>query len=67
MERFFYADFISVVTSVIEEEQERFGAVLEPDYRDFLAQFYTNAITGMLIEWIQNPKIRNRECGIFSA
>ncbi len=61
MKRFFYADFISIISSIIEDEQERSGITLEPDYRNFLAQFYTNALTGMLIDWIQNPKLRNRE------
>ena len=61
MKRFFYADFISIISSIIEDEQERSGIILEPDYRNFLAQFYTNALTGMLIDWIQNPKLRNRE------
>ena len=31
------------------------------DFKLFLSQFYTEAIAGMLVEWIVDRSIRNRE------
>ena len=61
IKRFFYADFISIISPIIENAQAEYGIILDAEYRDFLVQFYTNAITGMAISWIRNPEYMKRE------
>ncbi|MGN1083407.1 MAG: TetR/AcrR family transcriptional regulator C-terminal domain-containing protein [Lachnospiraceae bacterium] len=61
MKRFFYADFKSVVASVINAAEENAKAKLEPDFKDYVAKFYTEALSGMLIDWVQEKDNRDRE------
>ena len=60
MKRFFYADFIGVISSVIESAEAKASAKLDPDFKEFLARFYAEAIAGMLIEWVQEKNHRDR-------
>lgn len=34
---------------------------LEPDFRDFVVDFFTEAITGMIARWAENPTRRSRQ------
>ena len=34
---------------------------LEPDFREFIIEFYTEAIAGMIIRWAEDPSRRSRE------
>lgn len=61
MKRFFYADFTGIVISVIDAAEEKECVTLEPDFKKFVAQFYTEALSGMLIDWVKNKDSRNRE------
>ena len=55
MKRFFYTDFIELVTYVIGRSEELCGVKLEPDFKEYLSQFYTEALAGMLISWMRDP------------
>lgn len=61
MKRFFYNDFISVVTPIIECAERESQITLEPDFRQFVCEFYTEALAGILINWIKKRETRNRE------
>ncbi len=61
MERFFHTDFIEVITSVIEQAEQEAQVVLEPGYKQLLCEFYTEALAGILIDWIKYKDIRDRE------
>lgn len=61
MKRFFYMDFIEIVTSVISEAEERSGTTLDPEFKSYIAKFYTEALAGMLIDWAKNDKKQNTE------
>ena len=50
MKRFFYADFIGIVQSVIDDTQRQLGAQVDENFKSFLAHFYTEAIAGLLID-----------------
>ena len=54
MKRFFYMDFIEIVTSVIEEGEKKVGVVLDPEFKRYTAKFYTEALASMLIDWAKN-------------
>lgn len=61
MKRFFYADFIDVLRSAIEAGEKELSLSVDEDFKAFLADFYTEALAGMLIDWIKSPQKRNRE------
>ena len=64
MKRFFYADFVGVVTSVIDAEASQLGIDVDPDFKDYVAKFYTEALSGMLIDWVKNKDKGDRETTI---
>ena len=61
MKRFFYKDFIEIVTSVIDEAEARTGFSFPPDFKSYTARFYTEALAGMLIDWAKNSESQNQE------
>lgn len=61
LKRFFYADLIDVTKSIIEDARQKYGISLEHDYEDFLIKFYTEAIVGILIDWIKAGENCDRE------
>lgn len=61
MKRFFYNDFISVVIPIIECAERESQITLKPDFRQFVCEFYTEALAGILINWIKKRQTRNRE------
>ena len=50
MKRFFYADFIGITRSVIDNTERRLGLHTREDFKRSLAHLYTEAIAGMLID-----------------
>lgn len=60
MKRFFFADFIELTTSIIDSAEKEVGKSINAEYKNFLCYFYTEAITGMLIDWIKNRDKRNK-------
>lgn len=61
MKRFFYADFIELVSSIINRTEQENKITLNQDFKNFLCEFYTEALAGILIDWIKNRNIRNRK------
>lgn len=49
MRRFFHADFISIVSTAIDRAETEAGLQVDPRFKCFLADFYTEALAGMLI------------------
>lgn len=54
LRRFFYQDFLAVVEKAIAQGEEKLGVQVEPQFRSFIAVFYTEASAGLLIEWIRD-------------
>lgn len=50
MKRFFYADFIGIIQTVIDNTEQQLGLCTDADFKQFLAHFYTEAIAGLLID-----------------
>ena len=61
LKRFFEADFHSIMLSIIETAEKRMRVQLDAHYREFLTQFYMEALSGMLIDWIRNREKRGRD------
>lgn len=61
MKRFFFTDFIEIVTSVISEAEQRTGLTIDPAFKTYCAKFYTEALASMLIDWAKNHDKQNQE------
>lgn len=61
LKRFFSADFMEIVVSIIDGAENEAGKELETGYKEFLSLFYMEAIAGILIEWIKDRNKTNRE------
>lgn len=61
MKRFFYMDFIEIITSVINEAETQAHISIEPEFKAYAAKFYTEALAGMLIDWAKNNRKENPE------
>ena len=60
VKHFFYADFLDLIVSFIDETEQKMGKTLEPSYKSFLSYFYMEALTGMLLDWIRERNKRAR-------
>lgn len=61
MKRFFFKDFIDIVTSVINEAEQQTGLALDPEFKSYCATFYTEALASMLIDWAKTNDKQNQE------
>lgn len=61
MKQFFYADFVGIVTSVIDAAEENLEKKLPDDFKKLLARFYTEALAGMLIDWVMTKEFCDKE------
>lgn len=60
MKRFLYSDFIGIAKNVIEEAEWEMGISVDSGFKEFLANFFTEAFAGTLLSWIKNKDIRDR-------
>ncbi|MGN1343527.1 MAG: TetR/AcrR family transcriptional regulator C-terminal domain-containing protein [Traorella sp.] len=62
LKRFFYRDFSGVVSSIIEKIIEMNGIEIKDDFKNLLIMFYTEALTGTLINYLHSEvKISRQE------
>lgn len=61
LKRFFHSDFHEVVMKLICETEDMLGIRTEDAYRQFLCDFYSNAITGQIIEILRTRKPYDKE------
>lgn len=61
MKRFFYADCYCVTLSIVSRIEGEKGIKIAEHYREFIANFYTEALSGILIDYFQHKDKRNRD------
>lgn len=61
MKRFFLADFCGVMGSIIDSVEADMGTPAPEDFKAFLTTFYTEALSGMLINYFQDKERRSRQ------
>lgn len=61
LKRFFHNDLFSVIYGAIENREGKLHVQLEPQFKQFLAEFYTEASAAMLIEWTKNKFSQEKE------
>ena len=64
LKRFFYNDFITIAENVIEDTEKKNGLTVNPDFKEFLCNFITEALAGMLVNAFQN-KQNLKEVGLY--
>lgn len=61
LRQFLYADFKDIIISIVENTQISLRLSVPSDFKDFLINFHTEAIAGLLQEWIVDKSVRNKE------
>ena len=61
MKRFFYTDAMELISSLVDSAEKELGKQLEPEYKEFLCNFYAEGLAGILIDWIKHREIRNKQ------
>lgn len=61
LKSFFYADFIGISRSIIDKAESIEQLCVSEDFKTFLGQFYTEAIAGILMNWIVDRSVRHRD------
>ncbi len=60
LKRFFYIDFSEMVFGIMHIAENETGKVLDGEYKSFLCNFYTEALVGILVEWIKKHEADKR-------
>ena len=61
LKRFFFNDFYEIVHSIVDKIETIEHLSVPDDYKNFVCLFYTEAIAGVLLDWITTEKPRDRE------
>ena len=61
LKQFLYMDFISCIRVWIDNGESKLHLSLSEDYKQFLGEFYSEALAGILLEYLKNPNRRSRE------
>lgn len=64
IKRFFHNDFLSVVYESIQRWEKELDVQLDPKFKNFMVEFYTEASAGLLIEWVKNRKVLDKESAL---
>ena len=61
MKRFFASTVFSMAVTVIDAAALAFGKSIDEEFKQYVAAFYTEAISGMFIEWIKSRDKHEKE------
>ncbi|MGN1433091.1 MAG: TetR/AcrR family transcriptional regulator C-terminal domain-containing protein [Ruminococcus sp.] len=61
MKNFFSSDFRGIIYGVITKAEKNFEVELDADYKKFLTNFYTEAFSGMLIDWVKDREVMDEK------
>lgn len=53
LQQYVFGEVEKIVKGIVEKTVQRDGAMLDDEFTGFLAVFYTQAISGMLIAWVR--------------
>ena len=60
IKRFFYSDFIELASTQISNVEKSYNRKFTPEYKQFLCNFYTEALAGILINWLKKRDQQDR-------
>lgn len=61
LKRFFYFDFKKIVESFVKEGKEKMHVEIPASFEEFIVEFYTEALAGVLLGWIVSFEEKDRE------
>lgn len=61
LKRFFYNDFLALVRNVVDDTEERNGLSVTEDFKEFISDFLTEAIAGMLVKIFKSERTPERK------
>lgn len=61
MKSFLYTDLVEIFIRTIESSAERLGIKVDENFKHFVADFYTEALAGMILSMLQGVTYYNRE------
>lgn len=61
MKNFFSSDFRGIISGLITDAEKSFGVTLDENYKKFLTNFYTEAFSGMLIDWVKDREFKDKK------
>ena len=61
LKRFFSTDLHDIIVSIIEAAENKTGKKLHAEYKEFLTEFYMDALAGMLLDWIRDREKKGRQ------
>lgn len=61
MKNFFSSDFRGIISELITDAEKSFDVTLDDDYKKFLTNFYTEAFSGMLIDWVKDREFKDKK------
>lgn len=60
LKRFLYQDFIGIMEKIVRDTEAKLNLTITDDFRNFLCNFYTEALAGMLINLFQQKDHSDR-------
>lgn len=60
LKRFLYKDFIELMEKIIRDCELKHNVTVSDSFRNFVCNFYTEAVAGMIINLFQNPSAYDR-------
>lgn len=60
LKRFLYQDFIGIMKKIVRDTEAKLNITITDDFRNFLCNFYTEALAGMLINLFQQKDHSDR-------
>lgn len=61
IKEFFHDDFFPIFQKVIKESEKKLNVHLDSEFKELLVEFYTDAATGLLIQWAKNRMNQDKE------
>lgn len=61
LKQVFFQDFVQILDNLIRQSESMQQLEVSDDYRQFLAAFYTEALVGVLVDWIVSHQNRDRQ------
>ena len=61
LKQVFFQDFVQIMENLIRQSEAMQQLEVSDDYRKFLAAFYTEALVGVLVDWIVSYPHRDRQ------
>lgn len=61
LKHFFGRDFARIIGSVLDQAEEASGEYMDPDFKNFVTLFYTEAIASILVDWLKEKEFWSRE------